>query len=153
MKRLIALVLILSLSGCGLLDMLTEQKVDTFPQVQTVKEAANWVRDHITYQTDMEQYGVSNYWATPEQTLESGMGDCEDQALIFLRIVHDSLGQDGEVYVTAVDGGYHAKGVVGKVEWYAVDGEEFVRSYTYIQAMNRAEAHSSAKGLYEYNTD
>jgi hypothetical protein len=121
--------------------------------VQTVKEAANWVRDHITYESDIDQYGVPDYWASPEQTLASGYGDCEDQALLFLRIVKESLQLEGEVHVTAVDGGFHAKGVLGAVEWYALDGERFIRSYTYLQAMNKSVVHNNGRGLNEYNTD
>jgi two-component system response regulator len=35
----------------------------------------------IKYTTDSRQFGVSDYWATPFETLGSGMGDCEDYAI------------------------------------------------------------------------
>jgi predicted transglutaminase-like cysteine proteinase len=32
--------------------------------------------------TDLAQYGVEDYWATPLETLSSGAGDCEDYAIV-----------------------------------------------------------------------
>jgi predicted transglutaminase-like cysteine proteinase len=35
----------------------------------------------IKYTSDVRQFGVSDYWATPFETLGSGKGDCEDYAI------------------------------------------------------------------------
>lgn len=35
----------------------------------------------IKQSTDMEVWGVEDYWATPEETLAKGAGDCEDFAI------------------------------------------------------------------------
>ncbi len=36
---------------------------------------------HITYATDQELYGLSDYWASPAELLGAGRGDCEDWAI------------------------------------------------------------------------
>lgn len=36
----------------------------------------------LRYQTDMENYGLEDYWATPIETLVHGRGDCEDYAIL-----------------------------------------------------------------------
>lgn len=43
-----------------------------------VIEALSYVNRNITYVSDKKQYGMSEYWAFPVETLESGAGDCED---------------------------------------------------------------------------
>lgn len=37
--------------------------------------------DNIIQGADKDIWGVENYWATPQETLEKGMGDCEDIAI------------------------------------------------------------------------
>lgn len=44
--------------------------------LRAVNERVNLVR----YVTDQTNYGVSNYWATPDEFLKNG-GDCEDYAI------------------------------------------------------------------------
>jgi predicted transglutaminase-like cysteine proteinase len=35
----------------------------------------------VLYDTDKSVYGVKDYWATPVESLNSGLGDCEDYAI------------------------------------------------------------------------
>ncbi len=41
-----------------------------------------WVRDNITYVSDVEQYKRSELWAYPTMTISSKEGDCEDGAFL-----------------------------------------------------------------------
>lgn len=41
-----------------------------------------WVEDNIEYVGDKELWDTVEYWATPEETLEKGRGDCEDGAIL-----------------------------------------------------------------------
>lgn len=45
-----------------------------------------FVQDIISYKTDSAQYGTTEYWASPLETLYSGKGDCEDTAILFCSI-------------------------------------------------------------------
>lgn len=37
-----------------------------------------YFNDKIVFTSDLEHYGQDDYWATPSETLISGVGDCED---------------------------------------------------------------------------
>lgn len=47
-------------------------------RLQAVNEGVN---DLLTYASDEEVYGVGDYWATLEESLTRGKGDCEDIAI------------------------------------------------------------------------
>jgi len=57
----------------------------------------SFVNKNITYSSDLEFWGVKDYWSTPIETLGSGFGDCEDFAiakfftLIALGVPEDKL--------------------------------------------------------------
>jgi hypothetical protein len=59
--------------------------------VESIAEAEKIAFHDIEYVSDMEQYGHLEYWASPEETLSSMKGDCEDKALLFMRLVHDNF--------------------------------------------------------------
>lgn len=68
----------------------------------------DWVANNIEYVSDEEQWGVADYWQTPEETLDLRTGDCEDFAILlctFLRAygidasqVYVALGVDADGY-------------------------------------------------------
>lgn len=41
-----------------------------------------WVQDNIKYVSDIENYGISEYWTKPTETLDKMSGDCEDGAFL-----------------------------------------------------------------------
>lgn len=41
-----------------------------------------WVQDNIEYKSDIKNYGVSEWWTTPTETLDRMSGDCEDGAFL-----------------------------------------------------------------------
>lgn len=45
-----------------------------------------FVQDAIAYTTDMENYGTTEFWATPLETVYCGRGDCEDTAALFVNL-------------------------------------------------------------------
>ena len=49
-----------------------------FAQLAQVNREINLA---ISYTSDMAQYGVLDYWASPIETLTNGAGDCEDYAI------------------------------------------------------------------------
>lgn len=51
------------------------------------------VHENVTYATDQEMHGMSDYWQYPAETLISGEGDCEDQALLLASVL-EAMGID-----------------------------------------------------------
>jgi predicted transglutaminase-like cysteine proteinase len=57
----------------------------------------NYFNQNVLWVSDMDHYGVPDYWATPVETLASGGGDCEDYAigkyftLLALKVPMDAL--------------------------------------------------------------
>ena len=43
-----------------------------------VVAALDYVHNAVTYTSDKKQFGLSEYWTFPVETLENGAGDCED---------------------------------------------------------------------------
>jgi transglutaminase-like putative cysteine protease len=59
----------------------------------------DWVATNIDYMSDEEEWGVEEYWQTPEETLRLGTGDCEDFAVLLCSLLR-VYGIDAEqVYV------------------------------------------------------
>lgn len=54
------------------------RRFDGLTRIATINRAINQA---IAPKTDMELYGVEEFWATPLQTFAMGAGDCEDYAI------------------------------------------------------------------------
>lgn len=50
-------------------------------QEERVRKVHEFVNDHVSYAEDSVAWRVSDYWATPLETLGRGVGDCEDYAI------------------------------------------------------------------------
>ena len=48
----------------------------------SVAEINKWINQNIQYVSDVILHGKEDYWASPEETLERGAGDCEDIAIL-----------------------------------------------------------------------
>ncbi len=53
----------------------------------TAEETLEFVTEEILYNSDLENYGVEEAWANPEQTLKKGSGDCEDKAILLTSLL------------------------------------------------------------------
>lgn len=60
--------------------------MDGLTNVQRATVLAYFVQDVIQYMSDAEQYGVTEFWASAEETLYTGYGDCEDTATLFVNL-------------------------------------------------------------------
>ena len=82
----------------------------------------DWVADNIEYKNDEEQWGVDEYWQTPEETLSLRTGDCEDFAILLCTLLR-AYGISAEQIYVAVgidDDGY---GHAFLIENWYLDGE------------------------------
>lgn len=67
--------------------------------IHQVARIFDWVRDNINYFTDPNKLNL-DYWATPQETLEAGGGDCDDYAILFAAFIKN-IGGTVRVYLTS----------------------------------------------------
>jgi predicted transglutaminase-like cysteine proteinase len=73
--------------------------------IQAVADAFDWVRDHIVYTND-----PNDYWQSATETLSWRTGDCEDYAILLASMI-DQMG--GNARVNIIDGHAFATVFVG----------------------------------------
>ena len=74
-------------------DVLSE-KTEGYSEREKAKCVMYFVDRNIPYQTDMQTYGMEEYWATPTETLYMRTGDCEDRSILACSILI-AMGLDG----------------------------------------------------------
>ena len=82
----------------------------------------DWVAINIYYMSDEEQWGIDDYWQTPEETLSLDTGDCEDFAILLCTLLR-AYGIDAERVYVAIgvdDKGYGHAFLIE--DWY-IGGE------------------------------
>ena len=95
-----------------------------------------WVHKHIKYVTDQNQFGVVDYWLFPEETLITGMEDCDGMSFLTASLL-EAYG-----YPTRVCMGYSPFGYHAWVEFF--DGNE---SYIVEATMGKIYHMADAKKL------
>ncbi|MDC7221552.1 MAG: hypothetical protein PQJ59_16580 [Spirochaetales bacterium] len=118
MKRLVLLVLVIFV-GCEMYDhdtMQDDYNSDIYSgkalynpglEFSSLEEIGEWIGDNISYCT------VSGYVQNPQETIESGKGDCKACAVLFMNLAYFSFGVEpdlicvdtNDVYKSVVDGG------------------------------------------------
>jgi predicted transglutaminase-like cysteine proteinase len=85
---------------------LTASRVDaligtgTDTGVATLSRVNRWANGSIGFADDSDSYGRRDYWATAEETLAAGRGDCEDYAILKYQMLA-ALGFDrSRMYLT-----------------------------------------------------
>lgn len=79
-----------------------------------------WVKKHIRYITDRAQFGVVDFWLFPNETLETGMEDCDGLSFLVASLL-EGAGYPTRVCLGPTPFGYHAW-----VEFNDDDGELLV---------------------------
>jgi hypothetical protein len=82
----------------------------------------DWVAANIEYKTDEEQWGVDEYWQTPEETLSLRTGDCEDFAILLCTLLR-AYGIDEERVYVAIGVDNKGYGHAFLIEDWYLDGE------------------------------
>jgi predicted transglutaminase-like cysteine proteinase len=61
------------------------------PEAEKLKKINDFFNQHIEFGEDIFVWGVSDYWASPSETIGHGAGDCEDFSIakyVFLKLVN-----------------------------------------------------------------
>ena len=58
-----------------------------------------FVNAHVTFENDIQQYGVSDRWVPAVETLRRGHGDCEDFAIAKLQLLRSAGFADKDLYL------------------------------------------------------
>jgi Bacterial transglutaminase-like cysteine proteinase BTLCP len=82
----------------------------------------NWVAANIEYKSDEEQWGVEEYWQTPEESLSLHTGDCEDFAILLCTLLR-AYGIPVEQMYVAVGVDNQGYGHAFLIENWYLDGE------------------------------
>lgn len=83
------------------------------PAFDSLEEIGDWVKETIEYIPD--DPGEDD-WQTPRETLARGAGDCEDRAILWMKLAYDNLGIEAELI--GIDIGYnHAYTRIGDEYW------------------------------------
>ncbi|OCP00772.1 hypothetical protein BC374_28810 [Ensifer sp. LC13] len=71
-------------SGCAARDILGKavENANSLAFRQKISGINRTVNRIVRYQPDAENYGSKDYWATPDEILARGKGDCEDYAIL-----------------------------------------------------------------------
>lgn len=89
-------------------------------EVESVNLLLRFVWGVMSYRTDRQHWGYEK-WSFPEESCFFQVGDCDDHAILFCRLVRDLLGLDVLLVECNVDGGPHATTAVRFHE--ALDGD------------------------------
>lgn len=80
-------------------------------QIKSQGDIVPWVYENITYVSDRDSHGKREFWQTPEETLSSRTGDCEDFVILAMAM-YEAMGQSTRMIMTHYEGrpaGSHAE--------------------------------------------
>jgi len=60
-------------------DLIDDAKLST--DLEKLNRVNDFFNQNIKFKNDIDLWGVSDYWATPSETLIAGAGDCEDYSI------------------------------------------------------------------------
>jgi hypothetical protein len=66
---------------------------------QSIDELETWILTQLEPVDDIDQYGQSDYWATPGETLAGMKGDCDDRAILFMYLARENFGYNPSLIV------------------------------------------------------
>jgi len=78
------------------------RQLSRLPVSVRVDQANRWINAHVAYASDMDVYGVADYWAGLSEVLAHGRGDCEDFAIAKMQILAAAGVPTRDMYLTLV---------------------------------------------------
>jgi hypothetical protein len=103
-KALFILIIIAALTSCAVGPDARELKEVIYTRDRTdlegpITDALYWIRENIMYVSDLEHFGVEDYWAPKSVTLRDKQGDCEDQSNLLILMVYEETGLKGKLAI------------------------------------------------------
>jgi hypothetical protein len=90
------------------------------PYITDPEKAASWIYANIEYVDDYDRFSDER-WSRPEDTIASRQGDCDDMAVLYLAIIAESTGEQGEMVIYSTPYGTHATARAGGYEFNALE--------------------------------
>lgn len=82
--------------------------LEPLSEIEKLTRVNLFFHSHLTYKTDIQIWGIEDYWASPLETLGRGLADCEDYAIAkYISLRHAGISDDKLrlIYVKAKTGG------------------------------------------------
>ena len=73
-----------------------------FSPVEQLERVNNFVNHRVTYEDDQRHWGRADVWSSANETLRSGIGDCEDYAIAKLQLLRAAGFPQHDLYLTIV---------------------------------------------------
>ncbi len=113
--------------------------------------------DHIDFVSDQDNWGASDYWATPLESLGKNQGDCEDYSIAkytFLRALGIPDDRLKLTYVRAQIGGSHSKVFQAHMvlSYYESPTAEPLILDNLISEIHKSSRRSDLKPVFSFNS-
>ena len=124
------------------------QNADILKKIESVNDFFN----NISYSSDMDTYGVTDYWATPSEFLAKGEGDCEDYAIAkYFLLKH--LGIDSnKMFITYVSVSSYTQAHMVLTYFEIVNSEPLVLD-NFNEKLLPASKRDDLKPIYYFNPE
>lgn len=73
-----------------------------FGEIERLQLVNNFVNHRVRYEDDQKHFGRADVWSTANDTLRSGLGDCEDYAIAKLQLLRAAGFAPHDLYLTIV---------------------------------------------------
>lgn len=87
---------------------------------ESIIEIKKWMILNIKYKSDINNYGIFDYWATPLETMQRKSGDCEDKAILFAWLCYQYYNIKPEFFLITrrTDNRLHVIAYIEKYNFY-----------------------------------
>ena len=90
-----------TLEDGNLKNIVKSLKLGSMTDNQKAVACLKWVITHIPYKSDISNYGVTDFWGLPFETIAEGSGDCEDLSILLANLMLISGIPDWKIRIVA----------------------------------------------------
>jgi len=118
-------------------------------QKKTFEDVHRYI-DDFTYQYDIDQFGITDYWQTPSQFFRTKTGDCEDVHLFLADAFYRALNWESYLLIGWKWTGF-LKPIAHGMTIFKRDGKYYIINYWDIIPMNHLRDSEALKRAgYDY---